>query len=266
MKKIIVFFSLALVLVFASENLVAQLSDRVNSPTTFKTGTRPTYGNFGFSIGTSFRDIQTLIDDDVTYEMLPVTTVKYYLSDDFVLLAGIKGDKTKVSYKGDVDPLVDGSGLGITSYEFKEMESNFMIVPGVEKHFIHSNILDAYVGVSVPLGFRRKIDIRNQDIDGGGFNYFESKANKLIYGINGYFGLQAFIADLPIAIGVEFGFTSLGVMGDKAHVTVQDDINGSVEYYSTDLDKNNIDFSKLKASKFDLESDIRVTLSYFFRK
>ncbi|NJM14665.1 MAG: hypothetical protein HC896_04140 [Bacteroidales bacterium] len=56
------------------------MSDRVNSPTTFKTGTRPVFGNMGITIGTSYQDLSNIFDDNKDYETLPLVSFKYYLT------------------------------------------------------------------------------------------------------------------------------------------------------------------------------------------
>ena len=64
-----------------SETANAQLSDRVNNPTTFKVGTRPVQGNLGVSVGVGRKDFEGWFDlggDDTatsrTVDNLPLIT------------------------------------------------------------------------------------------------------------------------------------------------------------------------------------------------
>ncbi|MCK4662230.1 MAG: hypothetical protein KAT68_05155 [Bacteroidales bacterium] len=243
----------------------AQLSDRINSPTTFKVGTRPIAGNMAISIGTSYRDIEDFFDEDKDFEALPIVTFKYYNSDDLVITFGIKEKNEKVVRTGDIDPIVDG-GL-LTLKEYKKVESEFMIVPGVEKHFLGSNILDVYIGACVPLGLVRDVLIDKENYTDGGKVESTAIKNSFAYGLDGFVGVQAFIADLPLALGLEFKISGMGYRGKKTkHEYSMTAVGTAVNqtYYTADDDPDNLLFKDLKSRTFETSSDIRFSLNYFF--
>ena len=99
-----------------------------------------------------------ILDDDIDYQILPVVNFKYYNSDDFVITLGLKAKKAKIYGSGDVDPTLFPP---LISREYKDDVSDIMLVPGFEKHFLASNILDIYVGLRVPLGYRKDVLIDN---------------------------------------------------------------------------------------------------------
>lgn len=273
MKRTYLNALLAVLCLFIFGTLQAQISDRVNSPTTFKTGTRPVMGNMGITFGTSYQEIDKILDSNTDYEALPIFSLKYYTTNDLVFTLGIKSSKEKVSLSGELtgDFLANG---GIIERKIKSVESDIQLVPGIEKHFVQSNILDVYLGARVPLGLRRELLVNNTSENDGDFVEFKTSKNRIAYGIDFFSGLQAFIADLPFAIGMEFEISGFGYRGDKTKVSYADNTGANNVYYTTDnADILAIDgtigglaFDKLTASTFTIETDLRVTLSYYFRR
>jgi hypothetical protein len=253
----------------------AQLSDRVNSPSTLKIGTRPVSGNMGLMLGASYNDINLLLDDSLSYEALPVINMKYYLSDENVFTLGIKWNKSKVVYGGTIDTLVNG---GVTSLlEHKSVQAELLIVPGFEKHFLPTNILDAYVGIRVPLGMVRDITENNNEQVDGDYSYYQSSRNSMVYGLDGFVGVQGFVADLPISIGIEFELSGLGYMKNKSkvksetRVTTAPNSTTTTDYtYYTAEDETPVPnfnrFSSLSDRKFDITNDFRIAITYYFKR
>ncbi len=264
MKRTNCLFLTVLVSAFMASTAFAQLSDRVNSPSTFKFGTRPVAGNLGLTIGTSYQEIGKILDSN-DYETLPVVNIKYYLMNDFVITGGVKWNRETEVVKGDVDPNLSP---GITFNETKKITSRFMLVPGVEKHFVSSNILDIYVGGRVPLGIATDIAQNDQEFQGGNYSYNKQTKRSFVYGLDGLVGLQAFIADLPMALGFEVELSLLSYVNNKTKNEVESNIGGTTTdqtFYTTDLDPMNYSYSKLNARESEIKTDLRITLSYFFR-
>jgi len=236
----------------------SQLSDRVNSPSTYTIGTRPEVGNYAIQIGSSYRDIENILDQNKDFEALPIVTLKYYDTNKTVYTLGLKTNKDKTVLKG--EELTSGDEL-----EYKGLNSEFLIVPGIEKHFGQANILDVFVGARVPLGLQRELE----KIVGGGLSTTTSK-NSLAYGLDAFVGFQAFIGDLPFAIGAEINYSLFGILGDKYKVKTEGGVGGDQTYYVTDVTNPVISqfdqFEKLSARTVMVESDIRVNLVYFFRR
>lgn len=268
-KQLLVFCLPALMI---SQNAEAQLSDRVNNPTTFKVGTRPIQGNLGVAVGVGRSDLEGWFDlgseddaDERVFESLPLMTLKYYLADDFVFSCGIKGEMSRKVFKGDVDPELND--LGVSAKNTKTIESEFMLVPGAEKHFMNSNILDVFVVGRLPLGMVTDIDVANVDFDNENYTYNEHKRRSLLVGLDFALGVNMFIADLPFAIGLEAGIAGYGYMNNKTKHIEKYSVNGvsgDQEYYTVDGD--DIKYSSLKSRTFELEPNYRFSLSYFFKK
>ena len=243
----------------------AQLSDRVNSPSTFKIGTRPVAGNLGVTIATSYQDINKVLNN-TNFEMLPIVSVRYYIMNDLVITGGVKWSADRTIVKGDVDPDIS---IGTTTfYENRDITSSFMLSPGIEKHFMSSNILDVYIGGRLPLGVVTDISQIDQEFDNGDYTYNSQSKRSFVYGLDGFVGLQAFIADLPMALGCEIGLSLFAYANAKTKNVNESSIGGTTSdqtYYTSNLDPAGYSYSKLNARESEIKTDLRVTLSYFFK-
>ncbi len=267
----------------------AQLSDRVNSPSTFKIGTRPVAGNWGVVFAPTlqdFSDISSRIDGkDSTNSanVLPIIALRMYKSDNLVLRIGIRSKTKNLKIGGTVLAPTTG-GNYITELKYQRRNAEFYITPGAEYHFSKSNILDVYVGACIPLGYFKENQtdyMRESDLTGF-YSSVERKRFGLAYGFEGFIGIQAFVADLPFSIGLELGTTGLGKLGKKWKVdsySVAGGVATTQSYYTTNLDANDVidptivgaavqveQFSKLTAKSFYVDGMARLTLSYYFVK
>lgn len=288
MKRISIYLGLAFLAMTFSTEVEAQLSERINNPSSIKAGTRPVSGNFGFYIGLEVDQFEDLFDEATEVEeAIPLINVRYYYSDDLVLRAGISMWKKSRTLEGEIDTnsvagdpfLNGGQGFGAT-YEHKEVDAYTLLHLGVEKHFKASNLLDGYVGFSLPLGYTRGALYTNNNGSDGTTDYLEVTTTRFsfVYGYELFVGVNAFVADLPLAIGAELGMRGLGVRGDKFKTEYEGSTGGvsySGEYFTNNIDDfedqviqaeaDNIRFSSLKARSFDTQAMIRFTVSYFFK-
>lgn len=268
---------LLLIHLFADASF-AQLSDRVNNPSKFKTGTRPIAGNMGFYLGISSEDIKTWVEKedttsaDSTTEILksiiPMVSLKFYIKDDLVFRVGVKSSKEKTVRDGEIDPAVNGAG-GLTSKTDIDVTSEIYFSPAIEKHFLNSNLLDAYIVGTLPIGYIKEKVVDSWHNDLGDFQENTMAKNSLAYGLEGHIGLQAFIADLPLALGLELGISGIGYRGEKYKHIVSSSIGGVATdqtYFTYKDDPQNTKYSNLKSNSFDTNGSIRLTLSYYFSK
>lgn len=262
-------------LAFAS---FAQLSDRVNNPSKFKTGTRPIAGNMGFYLGISSEDIKSWTaeedstskdsTDEVVKSIIPLVSLKFYIKDDMVFRVGIKISKEKMVRDGLIDPVVNGAG-GLTSKTEINITSETYFSPAIEKHFLNSNLLDAYIVGTLPIGYIKEKVVDSWHNDMGDFQEHTMTKNSLAYGLEGHIGLQAFIADLPLALGLELGASGIGYRGEKHKNVVSSSIGGVATdqtYFTLKDDPQNTKYSDLKSNSFNTNGSIRLTLSYYFSK
>ena len=260
-------YSVLFILLFCSTNVFSQLSDRVNSPSTFKVGTRPVMGNYGLFFGLAYNELKYWFDHDLEYNGLPIVSLKYYSTDNSVWRIGFQTSTTNKILSGKVDPLVNGGTL--TEKKLIDNTSRFTIYPGLEHHYTSSNILDVYMGMVVPLGWDRKKNITNTSDNTGDFNENSVTRTSLTYGLERFIGVQAFVADLPLALGLDFGAAVMGHLFDRYKHVISSEIGTATTdqtYYTIDDTGLGTRYESLNRRDFQLQGNVRVTLTYFFKK
>lgn len=261
-----------------------QLSERVNSNSSFKYGTRPVQGNFGFYIGANIQDVKDLgnrwklRDSDTARikNLLPLVLLRYYISDNDVLRFGINSKRQNIRIAGDLfKPATQGD---ITELKVQRTSSLFFINPGIEHHFLKSNIADVYLGASIPVGYvtEKQTDYVKATVD---YSSSIMSRKALSYGFQGFMGIQAFIADLPMSIGLEIGVAALVENGKKWKVEYKQVVGGvpsSETYYAVNLDpEDRINpstslpvitsaYDRLSAKTSSIDGMARLTICYYF--
>lgn len=299
MKKSIALVAMA----FGVSTAFAQLSTRENDDNVIRYGARPKAGDMAFVLGTSFSGI---VGNDSTQGMAKLfsgnslksgnlLTYKFYKTDDLVIRAGIRLQNKNLTQKGTAAdssavytpgstttttnspfPLTSGA-VGFSEYKSKTVERMWEIVPGVEKHFLASNIFDAYVGADLYLGFGSDKTISNVDYKNGNKTYITRKTNTTNVGIGLVSGFNVFLAHLPVSLGLEYGWNAKWTFGGVTKVNEESVVNGSTagtysvkyrEDSSTGTFSNNAKYSKLKRREFNADSnqDVRIVLHIYFAR
>lgn len=265
MKKLLLCVLVALF--FCSTSVFSQLSDRVSSPSTFKVGTRPVMGNYGLFFGLAYNELEYWFDNDLEYNGLPIVSFKYYKTDNNVYRIGLQTSTTREIMKGKIDTDVNGGTL--EERKIVENTSRFTIYPGYERHFTSSNLMDIYVGTLFPLGWDRAKNIDNYNYDNGDLSEYSMTRTSLTYGLEGFVGVQAFVADLPLAFGADFGAAIMGHLFDTYKHTINSEFGSLTTdqtYYTIDDTGAGTKYESLSRRDYQLQGNIRLTITYFFRK
>lgn len=255
-KKIIMI--LVLMCAFSAASY-AQLTTGKPSAKKIRTGNRPEAGDFGLFIGASVNDFSDAIQYGSLVPM-PIVNLKYYTSDQFELRASIDANAFNEKAFG---KLTD-TGNSTNEHGAREANGQFLVVPGAAYHFSNKNILDVYAGVELPLGWTgyKVKDVNESDI------VSISSKNAFTVGLGAFVGLQAFIANLPVAIGVEYGFSSQFDLGLKYKNTVTSSGSKQVSYrlddYIAGVSRFQ-EFSDLNARRGNLGQQVRLIVSYYFK-
>lgn len=226
MKKI------ALMLFFlftGSMILQAQISTGESSAQVIRTGNRAEKGDFGLYLGattTMFKDLGS-VDD---FKALPLINLKYMFTDNIEGRIGIEWWKKSTNQENNKN-------------EVSNFESNMLFYPGIAYHFAKSNILDVYVGGELPFGWGSK---------GSEYNKEDIKASNFNIGIGAFIGLQAYICNLPIAVGLEYGVSAMHATASDGTLTKD---GMTIEYEREDTDN----------SFTTIGHQARLTFTYFFK-
>lgn len=230
----------------------AQLTTGVSSSKVIRTGNRAKAGDCGIYAGATLN-----LNDDVT--PLPLINFKYMSTDNFEMRIGLEASRNKEKLVGDIRQ----SENTITKDDQKYGNSTLMLYPGIAYHFSKMNILDVYVGAELPLGWDASTSSTTA-------TDYTSKITKrsFVLGLGAFIGLQAYIADLPLALGVEYGLSSRLDTGLKYKNEFTTNNQTTITYSPTNDFKHvmgNNTYDKLKARRGELGSQIRLTLSYYFK-
>lgn len=255
MKKKI--FMTALLAFAFSMAAMAQITTGEPSAKKIRTGNRPEAGTFGLFIGTSVNNFVDAIEYGSLIPM-PIINVKYYVTDHLETRASIDANLYNEKALGKENTA--GKKLGA-----RNAQGQFLLVPGVAYHFGNLNILDVYAGAEIPLGWT---GVKSRSIDEASDITQTLTKNAFTLGVDAFIGLQAFIANLPIAIGIEYGIGSQFDLGLKYKSSVTSGGTTQVTY-SPSVDLAGIttsqSFDKLQARRGNLTQQVRLTLSYYFK-
>lgn len=230
----------------------AQISTGETSSKVIRTGNRAQAGNFGLYLGATSEIFKNIGASGTKFSAIPLINLKYMKTDQLEYRLGLEWyDKytSENTFSGDDDAVKHSSTTN---------ESKFMFYPGIAYHFSPKNLLDVYVGAEVPIGFgtegQHEYYEGNEDAE---LDYSEGHTAKVFrMGAGAFIGLQAYIANLPIALGVEYGISTL--YNHYYQGTFEKD-----NYYLSNIDPNSVSPQR-SATKWKLGNQVRVTLSYYF--
>lgn len=263
---------LILVLVLFANAASAQLSTRTNDSSIVKLGARPVEGDMSLSFsypfmvdgqwGLGLKDSILQFDDYITY--------RYYITDNIVLKLGMMYYKSSARTVGTTK---DTAQLGILNNDNKLSKYRFGIVPGAEYHFGKSNIFDVYLGGNLCLGFGNNVNINDFELVNGDYSKYKAKTNTTLVGIGGVIGINVFIANLPLSIGLKYDFNSNWTIGGKTLVNASQKI-GTIESTQEFYMQNNdiygnpdlVQYESLKRTVWNTNHDIRLVLNVYFGK
>ena len=284
MKRFFITMALCLAFVGLAQ---AQLSQGQTYSTKIVTGNRPVAGDWGLYFGPSYSEIADLVEtwnsQDEKAFGLPLINLKYYLNNRTEMRFGIQYNGHYTNASGNYDVNFDeiysyyeeNFGTRNIPLTDKYYTRRFRVSPGMAFHFSPKNILDVYIGASIPVG----VDVMHSVYETENYQVVTNEAtgnhslqkyevkdnynyNSFVIGLGAFIGLQAFVADLPLSLGFEYGMTGMLRANDKWYHEVADGYGNSQTYYTRDGDYQHFDQLNNK-SKY-MGTDFRFTISYYF--
>jgi hypothetical protein len=267
-------------LLTCAPTLHAQLTTRTGGESQFNFATRPVAGTkmltFNF-------DIPTGTPEDTgsgqnLYSRLGLTSgrlfkAKYFWTNTIAIRGAINLSNSGAVSKGDIDT-TGGQGAGAVSNDLRSVDRSFLLVPGIEYHFAYTNLFDVYAGGDVILGRGSSVMRNDQEFTNDAYNRMESKTPYTAFGLNPFVGVNVFIANLPVSLGLEYGITAAWKFGGKTKVTTESKTAGGAEttreYFTQDTDPfGNADPNQYASlskrnSTISTVNNFRVTLNLYF--
>jgi hypothetical protein len=283
MKKSVLMIAMA----FGVSTAFAQLSTRENDETVVRYGARPKAGDMAFVLGTAIANDSGMVAKLFSGNALQsgnILTYKYYATDDIVIRAGLRFMNQNLTVKGtgldssaqydpnqatNLPPYADLSDM-----KTKTVNRMYEIVPGVEKHFLASNIFDAYIGADLYLGFGSEKSTDNFNYRSGDKSLIQRKTNTTNVGLGLVSGFNVFIGNLPVSLGLEYGWNAKWTFGGLTKT--KEDVTVGATSYTQEYKQDNsattgsadAKYSKLKRREFNANTnqDVRVVLHIYFGK
>lgn len=256
-----IFTLLALGIVFSTAMANAQLSTVEPSAKKFKGGNRVEAGDFGLYMGLTSDMFKGWCDGGMKVTALPLINFKYMMTDRMEFRLGFEFYKQRTKYSGDayIDEIVTMDDMA------KQLDSKNYFYPGFAYHFTPKNLFDVYVGAELPFGWSK--NVVESEL---GVMYSSTKKSSFDIGLGAFIGLQAYIADLPLAVGFEYGISSLFQTGLKYKNESVDQAGRKTVVYTKDPyifnDYQGTEYESLTAKKGEIGQQFRVTFTYYFKK
>ena len=224
----------------------AQITTGESSSRVVRTGNRAQAGDFGLYLGgtsTIFKNF----DNMDNFDFLPLINVKYMFTDKVEGRVGIEWWRESNTSEVKVPNYnEEGEEDGSETVENTNFESSMMFYPGIAYHFSNTNLLDVYVGAELPIGWGSYGSEDDED---------EYKTSQFRFGLGAFVGLQAYIGNLPLALGVEYGISTLYNSTSDGTLTKDGRTIDKAAGYQEDVSN----------SSWKLGHQARVTLTYFFK-
>ncbi|MES2764157.1 MAG: hypothetical protein V4677_18210 [Bacteroidota bacterium] len=283
MKKSVLMIAMA----FGVSTAFAQLSTRENDETVIRYGARPKAGDMAFVLGTAIANDSGMVAKLFSGNALQsgnILTYKYYATDDIVIRAGLRFYNQNLTVKGtglDSSAQYDPTQAvnlppynNLSDMKTKTVDRMYEIVPGVEKHFLASNIFDAYIGADLYLGFGSEKSTNNFNYKNGDKSLIQRKTNTTNVGVGLVSGFNVFIGNLPVSLGLEYGWNAKWTFGGLTKT--KEDVTVGTTSYTQEYKQDNsattgssdAKYSKLKRREFNANTnqDVRVVLHIYFGK
>jgi len=282
MKKSLLLFA---IFTLVGGSLFSQLSTRENNAVNVRLNTRPQAGDAALQFVFPLVDLSADDGSDAgLYKGNFLTsgdllTFKYYNTDDVVIRAAFRfyadNDRMKgtVAESSDANPLVNDS-TGVEMANIKSIDREYNIALGLEKHFTNSNIFDVYVGAEGRIGLGKDKEVTDYDYFNSDHSYTTRSTNTTIVGFAGVVGFNVFVAELPVSIGLEYGWGGKWIFGGNTKVTEDvdfgdTDVSYTEEWIESYDGTDTRLYSKLSSRRFNMDTNQNVRLNihiYFSSK
>ena len=223
----------------------AQITTGKSSAQVVRTGNRAEAGNFGLYLGATADMFKNLLSvDEAELKALPLINFKYMIDDNVEARLGLEWWTMSTGNK-----VTGENASGDYKSKYKNKETSKYFYPGIAYHFSNSNLLDVYVGAELPIGWESTVIKDFADSEAVDYKT-KTVTRDFNIGLGAFVGLQAYVANLPLAVGVEYGISSLKTVSSSKYVTDEEQ-----EYKP----------EKRKDNTWNVGHQARLTLTYFFK-
>ncbi len=275
MKKSLLLFA---IFTMVGGSLFAQLSTRENNALNVRLNTRPQAGDAALQFVFPIVDLSANNGSDAglysgnfltSGDML---TFKHYKTDNLVYRAAFRfyADNDKSSGTAfdddDANPL---DSTDIDTFKMQSIDRQYNIAGGVEKHFSNSNIFDVYVGAEALVGLGKVKELSEETyFDSGDIMNVSRTTSTTVFGFAGVVGFNVFVAELPVSLGLEYGWGGKWIFGGATKVKEEVDMTGGADYNVEYIENSDGDkFSDFSRRQFNMDTNqsVRLNIHIYFR-
>ncbi|NNE55144.1 MAG: hypothetical protein HKN32_03920, partial [Flavobacteriales bacterium] len=267
------------------------LSTRFNNDGNFALGTRPQAGDASlhFVIPIVNLNADNGLDAGLyngnSLASGDFLTFKYYQTDDLVIRGGIRLFADNALSSGTAVDSTDANNIN-EEFEFEEVKTRsimreYNLAIGAEKHFTNQNIFDVYAGGEARIGLGKDKSVMEYTYFNGDIDNTTMTTNTNIFGVAGVVGFNVFIAELPISVGLEYGWSGKFIFGGKTSVKRQLEIDDADISIDESWDQQDVDafgnpdlnnlglprqYSSLSRRQFNMENNnsVRINICIHF--
>lgn len=280
-KSLLLLMAVAL----AGTTVLGQLSTRQNNDGDFRLGTRPQAGDAALHFVIPIVDLSSHNGSDAgLYKgnglgAGDLLTFKYYKTNNLVYRAAFRfaADNARTSGtaadSSDVNPIFEDFEL--ETIDYRSTDRMYALAFGAEQHFTNSNIFDVYAGGEVLVGLGKDKSVMDGTYFNGDIDNTTMTTSTTVFGFAGVAGFNVFIAELPIAVGLEYGWGGKWIFNGKTHVERVLDIDATDTNITAEWDEQDVDafgnldsrqYSSLSRRQFNMDTNnsVRINILIYF--
>jgi hypothetical protein len=268
-KKFLLF---ALFFAFCASSANAQLSQRLNDNQTFRMGNRPQGGDMALVFGVPITNGNAALGIWNGLSSGNLLTFVNYSDDQNAMRMGVRISNSSTTSNGKSDTadfptnMFEEAKYGIRS-------TTVLLAPGWEHHYSNKNLFDVYSAIDVLAGFNTEKAVSNELYINGDMRDFKATTRTIQVGAGAVIGISAWISNLPVSVGLEYGWSVLWNLGGAT--SVKEDIKmgsneTSVEYkyqeFRPDGSPDPTFYESLSRRNMEAETndDVKVVLRFYF--
>ena len=269
MKKFLLF---ALFFAFCAGGANAQLSQRLNDSQQFRMGNRPQGGDMALVFGIPITNGDAGLGIWNSLSSGNLLTFVNYKNDHDAMRMGIRISNSSLTSNGKSDSSDFPTNM-FEEQKYSTRSTTVLLAPGWEHHYSNKNFFDVYSAIDVLAGWNTEKAVSNELYINGDMRDFKATTRTIQVGAGAIIGISAWISNLPVSVGLEYGWSVLWNLGGVT--SVKEDLKlgsneTSVEYKTQEFkpdgspDPTFYDSLTRRSMEAETNDDVKIVLRFYF--
>ena len=262
----------------ASTSILGQLSTRQNNDGDFRLGTRPQAGDAALHFVIPINELLDS-DNDPGFGAGELLTFKYYKTKNLAYRAAFRftadNSRSSGTAADSSDSNVIFEDFELETINTRSIDRTYTLAFGAEQHFTNSNIFDVYTGAEAMIGLGKDKSFNEGTYFNGDIDNTTFTTNTTVFGFEGVVGFNVFVAELPIAVGLEYGWGGRWIFNGKTKVERTLEIDAADVDYTAEWEQQESDafgnpdsrqYSDLSRREFNMDTSnsLRLNILIYF--